>query len=129
MKTLVIMGRLGHSPRLKQLDSGDHMLTIQVAVNEPVQVGAEWKEETTWIDVIMWGRRAKYLGARLVKGEAVTCSGEMYVRHYQGRDGRDRTRVELRANKIDQCGARPDREHREGADHAGAAQDDHGEPV
>lgn len=108
MKTLSIMGRLGHSPRVKDLDSGDTIVTLQVAVNDRVKAGTEWKDEATWIDVVVFGKRGKYLAERLQTGDTIVASGEMVIRHYQGRDQRDKTRIELRASKCDPCGPRRD---------------------
>ena len=98
MKTLSIVGRIGNRPRLTKVPPGaDPLLTLQVAVADRERIEGQWRATVCWIDVIIVGELARKLVSVMRKGDLIAASGEMTTRNYQGRDTRDRTRIELRS--------------------------------
>lgn len=80
-------------------------MNVTVANN----VGFGDRQQTLWVRVALWGKRAEgQLQNYLKKGQQVFVSGELTQREYQANDGTTRTSLELNANIIDLVGKRND---------------------
>ena len=81
------------------------VLNVTVANN----VGFGDRQQTLWVRVALWGKRAEgSLQNYLKKGQQVFVSGELTQREYQANDGTTKTSLELNANIIDLVGKRND---------------------
>ena len=98
-------GTIGRDAEVRQTPSGMSVLNVTVANN----TGFGDKQETLWVSVALWGKRAEgSLKDYLKKGQAVFVSGELSQREYQANDGTTKTSLELNANVIDLVGKKPD---------------------
>ena len=81
--------------------SGTAILSVRVANN----VGFGDKQQTLWIQVSLFGKRAESgIVPYLKKGQQVFISGELTTREYQANDGTTRTSLDLIANILDLVG-------------------------
>ncbi|MDP3932615.1 MAG: single-stranded DNA-binding protein, partial [Methylococcaceae bacterium] len=81
------------------------VLNVRVANN----VGFGDKQQTLWIRVAVWGKRAEgQLANYLKKGQQVFVSGELSQSEYRANDGSTKTSLELNANILDLVGKRGD---------------------
>ena len=98
-------GAVGRDAEVKYLPSGAAILNVNVANN----VGYGDKQQTMWIRVALFGKRAEgSLKDYLVKGQQVFCSGELRTNEYQANDGTTKTSLEMVANIIDLVGKKGD---------------------
>ena len=98
-------GTIGRDSELRATSSGQSVLNFTVANN----VGFGDRQQTLWIRVALWGKRAEgQLQNYLKKGQTVFISGELTQREYQANDGTTKTSLELNANIIDLVGKRND---------------------
>ncbi len=98
-------GTVGRDAEVRSTPSGQTVLNVTVANN----VGFGDRQQTLWVRVALWGRRAEgQLQNYLKKGQQVFVSGELVTREYQANDGSNRTSLELNANIIDLVGRRND---------------------
>ena len=81
MKQITIAGRLGKDAELRRTQGGDPVLSFPVAVND----GYGERKSTMWFDCTVWGKRADALSSHLVKGMAVTVSGDLGKREHDGK--------------------------------------------
>ncbi|MCX7068373.1 MAG: single-stranded DNA-binding protein [Methylococcales bacterium] len=82
--------------------SGTAILSVRVANN----VGFGDKQQTLWIQVSLFGKRAESgIVPYLKKGQQVFISGELTTREYQANDGTTRTSLDLIANILDLVGS------------------------
>jgi single-strand DNA-binding protein len=96
-------GTVGRDAEVKAMPSGQTVLNVTVANN----IGFGDRQQTLWIRVALWGKRAEgQLGQYLKKGQAVFVSGELSMREYQAADGSTKSSLELNANIIDLLGKR-----------------------
>jgi single-strand DNA-binding protein len=96
-------GTVGADAEVRYLPSGQAVLNVRVANN----IGFGEKQQTLWIRVALWGKRAEgNLKTFLVKGQQVFVSGELTTSEYKANDGTVRTSLELNANIIDLVGKR-----------------------
>jgi single-strand DNA-binding protein len=94
---------IGRDAEVRYLPSGQAVLNVSVANN----VGFGDKQQTVWLRVVLWGRRAEgTLKDYLKKGQQVFVSGELTMSEYTANDGTKKTNLELNATIIDLVGKR-----------------------
>lgn len=102
------VGTVGRDAEVRYLPSGQAVLNVNIANN----IGFGDKQQTIWIRVALWGKRAEgNLKTFLVKGQQVFVSGELTTSEYKANDGTMRTSLELNANILDLVGKRSDASH------------------
>jgi single-strand DNA-binding protein len=98
-------GTVGRDAEIRKTQSST-VLNVTIANN----IGFGDKQQTLWIQVALWGKRAEgSLAQYLKKGQQVFVSGELSVREYQAKDGTTKTSMELNANIIDLVGKKSER--------------------
>ena len=96
---------VGRDAEVRSLPSGQSVLNVTVANN----IGFGDKQQTVWIRVILWGKRAEgSLKDYLKKGQQVFISGELTTSEYQKNDGTQGFALELNANIVDLIGKKSD---------------------
>jgi single-strand DNA-binding protein len=96
-------GTVGRDAEVRAMPSGQSVLNVTVANN----IGFGDRQQTLWVRVALWGKRAEgQLAQYLKKGQQVFVSGELSMREYQATDGSTKTSLELNANIIDLVGKR-----------------------
>lgn len=84
----VIIGRLSRDPELRYVASGKALLSLSIPVNKNRREGDEWKQETTWYSVQVWGDQAERIAAYAEKGTLVTATGRMEQQHWENDQGK-----------------------------------------
>lgn len=96
---------VGRDAEVRHLPSGQAVLNVSVANN----VGFGDKQQTVWIRVALWGKRAEgTLKDYLTKGQQVFVSGELSTSEFTGADGIKKTTLELNATIVDLIGKKSD---------------------
>jgi|YNPNPStandDraft_1061719.scaffolds.fasta_scaffold00954_15 single-strand DNA-binding protein len=95
----ILSGRLTHDPELRYTPSGRPVLSMQIASNRRYLVGDEWKDDTLFIRVTVWGPSAERLGGKLTKGSAVVVEGRLTYRQWES-EGQKRSAIEMQAIRI-----------------------------
>lgn len=101
LNKVFLIGNLTRDPELRYIPSGSAVVTFTVAVNRvyKTQTG-EKKEQTSFIRVVVWGRRAEVCGEYLSKGSPVFIEGRLQSRDWETQDGQKRNTVEVIADNI-----------------------------
>ena len=115
-------GTVGRDAEVRYAPSGVAVLNVTVANN----IGFGDKQQTLWIRVVLFGKRAEgQLQNYLKKGQQVFVSGELTQNEYKANDGTTKTSLELNANIIDLVGGRKENAPaRQAAPKADVAYDD-----
>ena len=96
-------GTVGRDAEVRYTPAGLAVLNVNVANN----IGFGDKQQTLWIRVALFGKRAEgSLQNYLKKGQQVFVSGELSMNEYKANDGSMKTALELTANIIDLVGKR-----------------------
>lgn len=100
---VVISGNLTRDPELKATNSGTHVLTFGVAVNDRRrnQQTGEWEDVPNFIDCTMFGARAESLHRYLSKGTKVAIEGKLRYRAWEAQDGSRRSKLEVVVDEIE----------------------------
>ena len=96
-------GAIGRDAEVRTTANGQTVLNVTVANN----VGFGDRQQTLWVRVALWGKRAEgSFPNYLKKGQQVFVSGELSQSEYQAQDGTTKSSLELNANIIDLVGKR-----------------------
>jgi single-strand DNA-binding protein len=87
MLNMTAHGNLGRDPELKQTDKSQ-VASFSIAARTG-------KDQTTWIDCSVWGKRADTVMEYLHKGDRVTVVGSGRIRTYDKKDGSEGKSLEL----------------------------------
>ena len=82
---MVLMGRLGADPVLRQTKNGIPVATFHLATESYVKSRNE--TETTWHRIVTWGKPAQRCSEELKKGMPLFLEGKMKVRKWETHDG------------------------------------------
>lgn len=99
----ILIGNLGKDPDIRHLESGVTVAKFPVATNENYKdKSGEWKQITTWHDIVAWRGLAEKVERDLKKGSLVFVEGKITSRKYQDKEGIDRYITEVVAYAIKQ---------------------------
>lgn len=106
MNKVFITGRLGADPDLRYTQTGTAVARFNLAVER--NMGKDKEKETDWLTVVAWGKRAEFASNYLSKGRKVLVQGNLKTGSYTNKDGFDVKTVEIQAEDIEFCDARPE---------------------
>lgn len=96
-----LIGNLGSAPEVKNLDNGNKMARISLATNETYNnAKGEKVTETTWHNLIAWGKTAEIAEKYLTKGSEVAVEGKLTSRSYETKEGEKKYITEIVINEI-----------------------------
>ena len=96
MNVITVAGNVGKAPEMRQLQSGDSVLSFSVADN--------WQEKsekkTVWFNCSIWGERAIKLQPHIRQGEKITVCGQLRPREYTDKQGQMRISFDMRVTDV-----------------------------
>lgn len=101
---VTISGRLTRDGELRYTSSNTPVLSFGIASNRSwrnKQTG-EWDEKATFIDCVLYGKRAETLNDRMVKGAYVCITGSLNFEQWE-RDGMKRSKLSILVDCIKVC--------------------------
>ena len=103
---VIIVGRLGQDPEIRQFQNGGSLTSINVATSErwTDKNTGEQKEVTEWHRISLFNRLAEIAGQYLSKGSLVYIEGSLHTRKYTDQQGIERYSTEVRANQMQMLG-------------------------
>lgn len=107
---VILMGNLTRDPEMKYLPSGTAVTNFGIAMNEKYtdrQTG-EQKESATFVDIEAWDRQAEIVNEYLSKGSPVFIEGALKFDSWEAEDGTRRSRLKVRAMRVQFIGGRRD---------------------
>jgi single-strand DNA-binding protein len=128
---VILLGNVTRDIEIKYLQSGMAVTEIGLAVNDrrKNQQG-EWVEETTFVDVTMWGRTAEVAGEYLGKGSPVLIEGRLKLDQWET-DGQKRSKLRVVCERMQMVGSKGGGGGRGGSGGGGPSYDEseYGEPA
>ena len=101
LNKVFVIGNLTRDPELRYIPSGSAVATFTVAVNRVYKSqSGEKKEQTSFLRVVVWGRRAEVCGEYLSKGSPVFVEGRLQSRDWETQEGQKRNTVEIVADNV-----------------------------
>lgn len=102
LNKVMLIGRLGADPELRQTSSGTSVCEMRMATNESWfdKNANERKERTEWHRIIVWGRSGENCAKYLSKGSQAYVEGRIQTREWQDQSGNKRYTTEVVANNV-----------------------------
>jgi single-strand DNA-binding protein len=102
---VVLMGNLTRDPELRYIPSGAAVTDVGLAVNDRRKnAQGEWVEETTFIDITLWGRTAEVASEYLSKGSPVLIEGRLKFEQWE-KDGQKRSKLKVVGERMQMLGS------------------------
>lgn len=100
--TVLLTGRLTRDAELKYTNSGTAICNFSIAVNRRYKdpKSGEWKDDTSFVDIVVWREAAERCGKVLKKGSPVHVEGRLKSSSYEAKDGSKRSKLEVEARRV-----------------------------
>ncbi len=96
-----LVGRLTRDPELRFTAKGQAVCRIDLAVNRRYKdASGEWKDEASYVPVVVWREAAQRCSDRLKKGSPVYVEGRLRSRSWETKEGQKRTSIEVDSRSI-----------------------------
>lgn len=105
LNVIAIMGRLSRDPELRQTTTGKNVASFTIACSRG-RKDANGKDLVDWIPVVAWEHTAEFVCKYFEKGSLIAIDGRLQSRTYKGRDGNNRTAIEIVANNANFAGSK-----------------------
>jgi single-strand DNA-binding protein len=106
---VILMGNMTRDVELRYTPSGTAVTDIGLAVNEKRKNQAgELVEETTFVDVTLWGRNAEVAGEYLAKGSPILIEGRLKLDQWETDDGERRQKLKVVCDRMQMVGSKRD---------------------
>ncbi|MFN0052248.1 MAG: single-stranded DNA-binding protein [Planctomycetales bacterium] len=106
---VILVGNLTRDPQVKYTPGGTALAEIGLAVNRywmDKQTNTR-REETTFVDVTLWGRDAEHAGEYLAKGRSVLIEGRLQLDTWDDKTtGQKRSKLRVVGERVQFLGGR-----------------------
>lgn len=103
---VILLGNVTRDPELRYIANGTAVTDIGLAVNDRRKTATgEWVEETTFVDVTLWGRTAEIAGEYVTKGSPLLIDGRLKLDTWE-KDGKKNSKLRVVCDRMQLLGAR-----------------------
>jgi single-strand DNA-binding protein len=106
---VILLGNLTRDPEVRYTPKGTAVTELGMAVNRVYTAeNGEKREETTFVDVTLWGRTAEIAGEYLKKGRPVLIEGRLQLDTWDDKQsGQKRSKLKVVGEGLQLIGGRP----------------------
>ena len=126
MNKAILIGHLGKDPELKYTQAGKAVANFTMATSEKWKgQDGQQQEDTTWHNIVAWGRQAEVIKEYLHKGSQAYVEGRIVNRSYDDKDGNKKYISEVVVSQVEFLDKRGSQDQQsEQQESAGQADDD-----
>jgi single-strand DNA-binding protein len=104
---VILVGNITRDIELRYTQSGMAVTDLGLAVNDRRKTqSGEWIDETTFVDVTLWGRQAEIASEYLSKGSPVLIEGRLKLDTWE-QEGQKRSKLRVIGERMQMLGSRP----------------------
>ena len=93
---VTLIGRIGAKAEIQNLTGGYVITRISLATNEGYKTKeGEWKDNTHWHNLVIWGKTAENFVKVTDKGSEVMVEGKLVSKQYETKTGEKRYSTEI----------------------------------
>jgi single-strand DNA-binding protein len=98
---VILIGRLTRDPELRFTPQGTPVCDLSLAINRVTRnPDGTQREETSFIDVTVWGRQAETTAQYLKKGREAFVEGRLTQERWENPEGQKRSKLKVTAERI-----------------------------
>lgn len=101
-----LTGRLVRDPSVKPVNDNSKKCSFSIAVGHVSGKQERRREEVSFFDVEAWGGLAETIGKYCKKGQQISIKGELKQERWEGRDGSNKSRIVIKAERVQFLGSR-----------------------
>lgn len=95
LNKVFLIGRLTRDPELRYTPAGQAVATFGMAINREYVSKEGKKEETCYLNLVVWGKRAEICAEYLRKGNLIFVEGRLHYRTWETEDNEKRSTIEI----------------------------------
>ena len=99
MNIITLIGRVG-SVEVRSTQNSK-VANISLATTENRKVGETWEKETTWHNLVVFGKRAEVIEKYVSKGDFFACTGSLRIDKWEDKEGVNRTKPVIYVKDFD----------------------------
>ena len=96
---VILIGNLTKDPELRYTPQGTAVCNMRLASTSKFKSGDTMKDETLFIDVVIWGKQGETVSQHLSKGRSVLVEGRLQERRWES-EGQQRSKFEVVASGV-----------------------------
>ena len=100
LNKVFLIGNLTRDPELSFTPNGNAVGKIGMAVNRVWKQNNEKKEETTFVDVTIWGKSAEAVHKYVKKGNPLFVEGRLHFHQWETQEGAKRSKLDVVAERV-----------------------------
>ena len=100
MNQVFLRGNLTRDPEKRFLPSGSSVVNFGLAVNRRYRSGDDWREDTCFVDIVVFGRQGDWVMENCAKGSPVLVDGRLSFSSWEAQDGSRRSKHEVVAFNV-----------------------------
>jgi len=108
MNKVILFGNVGKDPEVKTFEGGNKVAKFSLATNKSYTKNGEKVTETSWHNIVLWGKLAELAEKYVKKGNSVIIEGEISYRSYENKDGQTVYMTEINGDRLHFTGGRKD---------------------
>jgi single-strand DNA-binding protein len=106
MNKVLLIGNLTRDPEVRYTPSGTAVAQLRLAVNRRFRDrDNNWRDNTVFLDVEVWGRQAEALSQQVKKGWSVFVDGHLKMDEWTSKDGTKRSKLVVSGLSVMALGA------------------------
>ena len=102
---VILVGNLTRDPELRYTGSGTAVTNFSIAINRRYRQNGEPREETVFVDIVVFQKQAENCAQYLSKGRSVLVEGRLVQRSWTTEDGQKRNKLEVVAQSVQFLGS------------------------
>lgn len=105
----ILMGNVTRDVEIRYTPSGTAVAELGLAVNDRRKdASGNWVDETTFVDVTLWGRQAEVAAEYLSKGSSALIEGRLKLDQWE-KDGQKRSKLKVICENLRMLGGKSER--------------------
>ena len=96
---VILIGNLTKDPEIRYTPQGTPVASFRLAVNSKYKSGDEMKQETLFVDIVVFGKQAEPAGQYLIKGSSALVEGRLQERRWE-HEGKQHSKIEVVAQAV-----------------------------
>ncbi|MDD5358297.1 MAG: single-stranded DNA-binding protein [Candidatus Nanoarchaeia archaeon] len=98
------IGRLVRDAELKYISTGTALCKFSIACNDRIKKGDQWEDDTSFLEIVLWGKTGEALTKYLVKGKTVGVEGRIKMDTWES-EGQKRSKLYIVADEVQLLGS------------------------
>lgn len=100
LNKVLLIGNVSRAPETRYTSGGSQLANFSVALNHVYTSNNERKEETTFVEVVAWGKLASFVSEYFDKGKSIFVEGRLQMSEWQDREGKKQRKMQVIAENV-----------------------------